>query len=127
VSWTFNAAQGLIIVRTQLYGPLGDRSVRLGLDTGATSTVINTVVLVIVGFDPAVAPDRVQMTTGSGVEFVPRLPVDRVEALGQTRHSFPVIAHTLPTSAAVDGLLGLDFFRDLELTIDFRRGLLDLK
>ncbi len=37
-----------------------------------------------------------------------------------------VLAHDLPTEAAVDGLLGLDFFRDLSLTIDFRAGQIDL-
>jgi hypothetical protein len=36
--------------------------------------------------------------------------------------SFPIIAHTLPPSATVDGLLGLDFFRGQQLNIDFRRG-----
>jgi len=51
------------------------------------------------------------MTTGSGVEYAPLLLVRRVEALGQGRTDFPVVAHTLPPSASVDGLLGLDFFR----------------
>jgi len=43
-------------------------------------------------------------------------------ALGHERAGFPVLAHTLPPSAGVDGLLGLDFFHNLSLTIDFRGG-----
>jgi hypothetical protein len=50
-----------------------------------------------------------------------------MEALGQTRTHFPVIAHTLPPSAPVDGVLGLDFFRNQELTIDFRKGMITLQ
>jgi predicted aspartyl protease len=100
---------------------------RFALDTGATATVVNTALLVIVGYDPATAPVRLQMTTGSGVEYVPRLPVDRISALGQERLEFPVLAHTLPPSASVDGLLGLDFLRNQELNIDFRNGLITLQ
>jgi hypothetical protein len=66
--------------------------------------------------------DRFQVTTGSGVEFVPRIRVQRIEALGTERVDFPVLCHTLPPSAIVDGLLGLDFLRGCRLEIDFRSG-----
>jgi hypothetical protein len=36
------------------------------------------------------------------------------------------IAHTLPPTAPVDGLLGLDFVRSQQLTIDFRAGQIEL-
>ena len=36
---------------------------------------------------------------------------------------FPIVCHTLPPSAAVDGVLGLDFFRGTRLVLDFRKGL----
>jgi hypothetical protein len=89
--------------------------------------MISTAILVIVGYDPSVSPNRIQMTTASGVEFVPRLVIDKIEALGQERVNFSVIAHTLPPSASVDGVLGLDFFRNQELTIDFRKGIITLR
>lgn len=127
MSAAFNAQQGLIILRALLWGPKGQRSVRLALDTGATSTLVNTAILVTLGYDPAVSPDRVQMTTGSGVEYVPRLATDRIRVLGQERANFALVAHTLPPSASVDGLLGLDFLRSQELTIDFRNGHLTLR
>jgi predicted aspartyl protease len=118
--FTFNAASGLIVVSARVDGPTGHTYAQLALDTGATATLIRTAKLVSVGYDPAVSPDRVLVTTGSGVEYVPRLPLDRIEALGQSRTHFAVVAHTLPPSASVDGLLGLDFFRGQQLTIDFR-------
>jgi len=94
----------------------------LALDTGATATVVNIAMLVAVGYDPALAPTRVQVTTGSGVEYAPRVTLSRILALGQERVDFPVLGHTLPPSAGVDGLLGLDFLRGQSLTVDFRTG-----
>ncbi len=73
-----------------------------------------------VGYDSAAAPRRIRITTASGIEWVPRLTLDKIEVLGQRHSNFEVIAHTLPPTAAVDGLLGLDFLRGWRLTIDFR-------
>ena len=122
MSFPFDPQQGLIIVPVELWGPSGSAILRLALDTGATGTMVNTGMLVALGYDPALIADRVQITTGSGVEFVPRVLLDRVMALGQESTEFPVLSHTLPPSAGIDGLLGLDFFRGLSLTIDFRTG-----
>ena len=71
-------------------------------------------------------PDRVQVTTGSGVEYAPRLHLTRLRALGQERVAFPILSHTLPPSAGIDGLLGLDFLRGQRLEIDFARGVIAL-
>jgi predicted aspartyl protease len=122
VSLPFDPQQGLIIVRTELWGPTGSAVLRLALDTGATATVVNIAMLVAVGYDPALAPTRVQVTTGSGVEYAPRVTLSRILALGQERVDFAVLGHTLPPSAGVDGLLGLDFLRGQSLTVDFRTG-----
>ena len=119
---SFDSRQGLIIVRAELWGPTGSGVMRLALDTGATSTVVNVGMLVAIGYDPALAADRVQVTTGSGIEFAPRVIVEKVIALGRARLGFPILGHTLPPSAGVDGLLGLDFLREQSLSIDFRAG-----
>ena len=122
----FDPYIGLIVVRATIEGPDGQWSVRLALDTGATVTTIQTAVLVAIGYDPAASVDRLSMTTGSGVEYVARLPIRRIEALGRERADFPVVAHTLPPSATVDGLLGLDYMRGHVLTVDFPRGVVTL-
>jgi predicted aspartyl protease len=122
MSIPFDSQQGLIIIRTELWGPAGSIVLRLALETGATGTVVNIGMLVTIGYDPALTPDRIQITTGSGVEFVPRVSLDKITALGQERTDFPVMGHTLPPSAGIDGLLGLDFFRGQILTLDLRTG-----
>lgn len=122
MSHAFDPHQGLIIVDTEVVGHSGTVILRLALDTGATTTLINIGLLLSIGYDPAASPDRVQITTGNGVEFVPRLNIKSLTALGKHLTNFPVLCHTLPPSSGVDGLLGLDFFRGSELDIDFTRG-----
>jgi hypothetical protein len=122
MSFSFDNMQGLILVRAEVVGHTGSVIAQLALDTGATGTLINAGILVAIGYDPALSPERIQITTGSGIEFTPRLIVRRMTALGQIRHNFSVLCHTLPPSTGVDGILGLDFLREHTLLLDFRKG-----
>lgn len=122
MSYTFDPDTGLVIVYSEVFGPSGSIVLRLALDTGATGTMINVAPLTTVGYDPSLAPDRVQVTTGSGVEYAPRISVNQINALGKSQNQFPILAHTLPPSAGIDGLLGLDFLRGHKLIIDFIEG-----
>ena len=126
MSSTFDPHQGLIIVPAEVWGPTGSAVLRLALDTGATVTILSIAMLVAIGYDPALSPARVQVTTGSGVEYAPRVTLSRIAALEQERVDFPVLGHTLPPSAGVDGLIGLDFVRGQSLAIDFRAGRITL-
>ena len=122
MSVSFDAQRGLVVVPAELEGPLGSALIRLAVDTGATSTLINAAILVSLGYDPRASTERVQVTTGSGVEFAPQINLQVIRALAREHSAFPVLCHTLPPSAGVDGLLGLDFFRGQNLNIDFRVG-----
>ena len=126
MSVPFDAQRGLVIVPAALEGPGGVAILRLALDTGATGTLVNVGLLVALGYDPALVSERIQVTTGGSVEFVARVAVQRITALGQERTGFPVLCHTLPASAGVDGLLGLDFLRGQTLTVDLRSGMVTL-
>jgi hypothetical protein len=68
VTFAFDPQSGLIIVRAELTGPSGSGVPRLALDTGATTSLVNVAMLVAIGYDPALTRERVQVTTGSGVE-----------------------------------------------------------
>jgi predicted aspartyl protease len=126
MSFQFEPEKGLIIVPTRILGPNGDTIVHLALDTGATSSLINWDVAMIIGYDPAIVKERIHMTTGSSVEFAPSITVRKIEALGVIKEHFRIVCHTLPPSAKVDGLLGLDFFRDTRLIIDFISGKIEV-
>ena len=100
---------------------MGDTIAHLALDTGATGSLVNWDIAVLLGYDPAATRERIRVTTGSSVEFAPQIVVQRVEALGRERTGFPIVCHTLPPSAAVDGVLGLDFFQGTRLYWTFAR------
>jgi predicted aspartyl protease len=126
VTQAFQPHAGLILLEAEISGPSGRVAATLVLDTGATATTLNVRLLRSIGYDPDGATDFVSMTTGSGSATVPRLMVNRLTTLGRHAIGLRVLAHDLPPQAAVDGLLGLDFFRGHSLTIDFRAGQLDL-
>lgn len=126
MSFPFDPSHGPILVRAEVTGPGRSLTLQLILDTGATTSLLNDAALLTLGYDLAGATDRVQMTTGSLVTSVPRVILTRLTALGQHRFGFPVLAHTLPVSASVHGLLGLDFFRGGVLIMDFRSGRITL-
>lgn len=102
---------GPIVVTARLWGPRHDARVKMALDTGATTSLISTEWLIHLGYDPGASRERLPVTTGSGVERV----------------QVPILAHTLPPSAPIDGLLGLDFLRGTVLTVDLRAGVIDLR
>ena len=104
MNFVFDPQRGLIVIRAELWGPSGSGVLQLALDTGATSTLVNVGMLVAIGCDPALTAERVQVTTGSGVEFAPRVVLQRVSALGQERQGFPVLGHI--NQAGFNGLSG---------------------
>lgn len=126
MSYSYQSRGGLIVVGVELHGPTGIAIVRLALDTGATRTLINASVLTAAGYELELVNDRVEMTTGSGLEYVPRIAVRRIATLGITRENHLVVGHTLPASAGIDGLLGVDFFAETKLTINFRERTLEI-
>jgi predicted aspartyl protease len=126
MSFAFNPRKGLVIVQTELHGPSGSIILRFALDTGATSTMVNTDSLTTIGYDLSLSNEQVKVTTGGNVVFASRVVVARLKALGKEYDDFPILGHALPPSASIDGLLGLDFFRVQELNIDFRNGRITL-
>ena len=127
MSFRFDPRGDLIILPARFYRGNRPEVVRLALDTGATRTVISKQIAQFLGYELASFREQARIITGSGVVSVPLLNVDRVEALGKAATNMPVLCHTLPSRAAIDGVLGLDFLRDTRLTIDFRAGLLALE
>jgi hypothetical protein len=125
-AYGFNARVGPVFVDAEITGPAGNAVLKLMLDTGATTSLINPSALVSLGFDPDTSARRNPMTTGSTIELVPIVVLTRLTALGQHRFGFPVIAYALPTSPTLDGLLGLDFMRGQVLALDFRAGQITL-
>ncbi len=123
---SFDPHGRLIFVGAGLQGPAGSSFLQLVLDTGATNTLINEDALLALGYDPRRSSQCFQIVTGSGIEVVPELLLERITALSQAYLDFPVLCHALPPGSENDGLLGLDFFSGQKLTIDFTEGMIAL-
>ena len=121
MSVPFQPEYGLIIVPVSLAGPKVSGSIRCALDTGSTDTLISTVVLELLGYDVASTANFVDVTTASGSQLAPQVAIQGIRALGFDRKDFTILGLTLPPTAGVDGLLGLDFLRGLSPNVDFRR------
>ena len=125
MTYPFRARRGLIIVFTTVFGPTGKAVFHLALDTGASDTMLSPTKLSAIGYNFAGSP-QVEVTMGSGVVQVPDITLLRLSALGQERNDFAILAHALPPTSTLDGVLGLDFMRGHLLTVDFRTGQLSL-
>ncbi|MBA4063220.1 MAG: hypothetical protein C0501_05810 [Isosphaera sp.] len=123
---SFDPAHPPIILEGWVTGPRRTVKVRLALDTGATDTLIRATVLAAAGIVPPATAPRRRMRSATGGATAPFVRVRQLLVLGRTRADFPVAAFDLPPAVMYDGLLGLDFFRGLVLTLDFARGLVRL-
>lgn len=123
MSHFFNTDGDLVIVAAHIYGPTSDTVVRLALDTGSVGTVIHPDILTAIGYDLMLASGQVQIVTASGIMTASRLVLSRIAALDQERTDFMVTCHALPAATNVEGLLGLDFYRQQKrLIVDFSAG-----
>ncbi len=126
MSVRFDPRGYLIIIPARLYRRNSTKTARLALDTGATRTVVSREIALSLGYSLSTPGEGAQILTGGGALTVPMMTVEKIEALGKEATNLRVLCHTLPSRAAVDGVLGLDFLRGRRLTIDFRAGLLEL-
>ena len=110
-----------------MHGPNGVSKLRMMVDTGSSYTVVDPKLLARMGFDPVAQPRSLTFASATQIVHAPVITVDGLSAFGITRRNFDVVGHALPPTVAVDGLLGLSFFRGRRLTIDFRTGRLGLR
>jgi predicted aspartyl protease len=116
-----------MVARAHVTGPRRTAVARLVLDTGATETQISRHILLEAGIDLSRPVARRNIRSATGGALAPVVRIRQLTALGHARTDFPVAAHDMPPAVTYDGLLGLDFFRNLVLTLDFARGRASLR
>lgn len=95
------------------------------LDTGSSFVVLPWKLAVAIGLQ--VDREKVVSTiSASAVEIVPKVFIPEVETMGKSVRRVEAIIKNLPPEAPADGLLGLSFLKHFKLTIDFKKGLLEL-
>lgn len=117
----------VVFIAVQGRQPVQQRRLKVALDTGATYTMIPWEIVQALGYHPERSRRRIEMMTASGIAIAPLVKVKAIKALGQTVKELEVLVHDLPSASRVEGLLGLNFLRAFKLTLDFKRGVLELK
>lgn len=121
----FNTKAPIIILTILLEGKGTSRQkIRMALDTGATYTMIPWKTAEILGLEPELSKERIEIITASGVEKAPLVTLKSMVVLGKRIEEVIVVVHDLPSKSYVDGLLGVKLLVDLKLKIDFNEGIL---
>jgi len=128
MNYKFNLASedDLIVVTTyikirgkSLYYPLS-----LVLDTGASHTVIDLNMILVAGYDKGLRLDKnVKVQTANKIIEADKFLLEEVKVMDRVIKSFEVTTYDFLAQDDVlnyDGVLGLDFFRDTQLLIDFK-------
>ncbi len=96
------------------------------IDTGATKTVVDQTVLQAMGVSTDGEPSE-EIVTASGISRAIAVKVASFEALARIRSDFQVPAFDLPQALGIDALIGLNFFRTTDLTIDSINGYIEVR
>lgn len=123
----FEPNSPVIEVHITLYGKKGvKRRIKAALDTGATYTMIPWQIAEALGYEPAIAKEKITLITASGVETAPLIKIKEIRLLDKSVKNVPVVCHDLPPKSYVVGLLGLSFLRHFKIIIDYKKGILEL-
>jgi len=116
----------VIIVYAEIM--VGNKIVRpkMALDTGATYVMIPLEIAETLGLQPELSKEKTEMIIASGVEKVSIVTLELVRVGGKEGKNIKVIVHDLPPKSYVDGLLGLSFLRNFNLTLNFKDGIIEL-
>ena len=99
-------------------GPQGPHDATLLLDTGSNYTVVTYEILEKVGCSAAMSRAHIRITTANGVIVAPRVRTQALTIFDRKIADAEVVAHDLPFSGPIDGLLGMDVLVVLRARID---------
>ena len=117
---SFNKKLSLILIPVTFKTETDIISLDFAVDTGATYTLIDINSLANIGYKKSDSIGTSRTVTASKSEIVYEFKIDNIMALGLIRRNFKVFSRALPFGLGIDGLLGLNFFRNQELIIDFK-------
>jgi len=124
---TFDGKQPLVMVDVTVKVDGILKRFDFAVDTGATITLVSEDAMKKMGYTKADSIKTTQTITASKAETVYEYNLDNIMAIGLIRHNLKVISRSLPVGLGIDGLLGLNFFKNKELTIDFKLSEIRLK
>ncbi len=108
----------LIIIIAEIDG----YDVRLALDTGASDSVIDLTALMIAGYHKNNIYETVELETAKGSIYADIYVIKEMKALGITKNNFKICSYDFLINGIlteIDGVLGIDFFKNRKICIDF--------
>ena len=99
-----------------------DYEIQIAIDTAATHSVIDFNILLILGYSPQDSTGSILVETSNGVMTVQKYLLKKFNALDKEITNFEVISYDFLEKGILspyDAVLGLDFFAQTILTIDF--------
>ncbi len=117
-SFELTETVNLIIIIAQIDG----YDVRLALDTGASDSVIDLTALMIAGYHKSNVSEIVELETAKGSIDADIYVIREMKALGITNNNFKICSYDFLINGVlteIDGVLGLDFFKNRKICIDF--------
>ena len=93
----------------------------LALDTGASNIVVDLAALIILGYEIKDSIRTVEFETAKGSLTAYVFVVKEISALGITRYNMEICSYDFFNNnifSDMQGVLGLDFFRDCKFCID---------
>ena len=115
----FDLSQQAIIVPAVVEVDGITRDLKLLVDTGTYETLLCETAIRLFWLTPASSIEKTPIRTLTSSDDAYRYQIDSITALGVEKRKINVISYLMPRNAGVDGLLGLDFFLDRKLLIDF--------
>jgi len=126
-SVSFNKKLPLIIVPVTIKRGNKIWDLKFAVDTGATVSLVDIDAMSKIGYQKNESIRTTQTLTASKIETVYEFKIDSIKAIELLRNNFNVFARSLPIGLGIDGLLGLNFFKNKELTIDFKSSEIRIK
>jgi clan AA aspartic protease (TIGR02281 family) len=116
-----------IILFAVIHRGKNKRQIRVVLDTGPTYVLIPWYVAHELGYKPGLSKEWTPVATANGLIYAPKIDLELITTLGLSVKNVSAVCHDLPPESRVDGLLGLSYLRNFKLTLDFKKGILELE
>lgn len=107
----------------RLDAQIGRSDLTLALDTGATHTVVDLTLMLLNGYNLDQIIRTVEFETAKGPISAYIFRISALIALGRTVRDVEVSSYDFVGNNLIfdiDGVLGLDFFKGTELTVNFK-------
>lgn len=118
----FDTSKHHIYLEFEVFGYSGNPHTALGiLDTGASKTEFSDKFLEFTGLFK-VAEQNLKIKPGLDTQRYAKVSFPQVKICSHSINNFEAFVSRFDKSWGIDALIGLDFFRQFEVTINYQRG-----